>query len=94
MSRADRSDRAIVNDAPPTPAPTVPDESSDVLDSDAEYTMEYPAVCPVCGRTITTVKVVRLLRFRVNFTSTLPRHGRMVICPSCRTILSAALTIA
>jgi hypothetical protein len=94
MSQPARSDRTIVNDAPTAPEPIPLEESLDVRDSDAEYTMEYPAVCPVCGRTITTVKVVRLLRIKVNFTSTLPRHGRMVICPSCRTILSAALTIA
>jgi hypothetical protein len=83
-------------DESPRNAATLPplEESGDIRDSDAEYTMEYPAVCPVCGRTITTVKVVRLLRTRVNFTSTLPRHGRVVICPSCRTILSAALSIA
>jgi hypothetical protein len=31
---------------------------------------------------------------RVNFTSTLPRHGRIVICSTCRAILSAWLTIA
>jgi hypothetical protein len=86
-----------VDDAP-DPALNAPvrfyDESADVRDSDAEYALEYPAVCPVCGTTISTVKVVRLLRTRVNFTSTLPRHGRLVICPKCRTILSAALTIA
>jgi hypothetical protein len=70
------------------------DDSQTVRDSDAEYTMEYPAVCPVCGLTITTLKVVRLLRGRVNFISTLPRHGRVVICPSCRAVLSAALSIA
>jgi len=70
------------------------EESQDVRDSDAEYTLEYPAVCPVCGTTIATVKVVRLLRSRVNFTSTLPRHGRVVICPKCRVILSSDLTIA
>ena len=69
-------------------------ERHDVRDSDAEYQLEYPAVCPVCGTTISTVKVVRLLRARVNFTSTLPRHGRVVICPKCRVILSAGLTIA
>jgi hypothetical protein len=69
-------------------------EADDVRDSDAEYALEYPAVCPVCGTTIATVKVVRLLRARVNFTSTLPRHGRVVICPKCRVILSAGLTIA
>jgi hypothetical protein len=82
-----------VNDADASAA-AVPEENLDIVDSDAEYAMEYPAVCPVCGSTITTVKVVRLLRSRVNFTSMLPRHGRAVICPSCRTILSAALSIA
>jgi hypothetical protein len=70
------------------------DETQDVRDSDAEYALEYSAVCPVCGTTISSVKVVRLLRTRVNFTSTLPRHGRVVICPKCRVILSAGLTIA
>jgi len=69
-------------------------ESQDVRDSDAEYALEYTAVCPVCGTTISSVKVVRLLRVRVNFTSTLPRHGRAVICPKCRAMLSATLTIA
>ena len=78
----------------PVGSPVSGEEALDVRDSDAEYTMEYPAVCPVCGRSITTVKVVRLLRTRVNFTSTLPRHGRVVICPVCRAILSAALSIA
>ena len=82
-----------MNDADAIAAP-LPEENLDIVDSDAEYAMEYPAVCPVCGSTITTVKVVRLLRSRVNFTSMLPRHGRAVICPSCRTILSAALSIA
>ena len=79
----------------PTAAPArILNEGDDVRDSDAEYALEYPAVCPVCGTTISTVKVVRLLRVRVNFTSTLPRHGRCVICPKCRVILSAGLSIA
>ena len=69
------------------------DEAQYIRDSEAEYTLEYWAACPSCGRHLKTVRVVRLLRTRVNFTSTLPRHGRVVICPSCRTILSAALTI-
>jgi uncharacterized protein YbaR (Trm112 family) len=64
-----------------------------VRDSEAEYALEYAALCPSCKGTLKTLKVVRLLRTRVNFTSTLPRHGRVVICPDCRTILSAALTI-
>ncbi len=74
-------------------APTV-DEGQHVRDSEAEYALEYGAVCPTCSRTVRTVRVVRLLRTRVNFTSTLPRHGRAVICPHCRAILGAALTIA
>jgi hypothetical protein len=91
------ADTSDVDDTPIAPdglAAGRAEEAVDVRDSDAEYRMEYPAVCPVCGRTIRTVKVVRLLRSRVNFTSTLPRHGRVVICPACRTILSAALSIA
>jgi uncharacterized protein YbaR (Trm112 family) len=69
------------------------DETQFIRDSEAEYTLEYVAVCPSCRNTLKTVRVVRLLRTRVNFTSMLPRHGRVVICPTCRTILSAALTI-
>jgi hypothetical protein len=83
-----------VSDSPSAAAARILNEADDVRDSDAEYALEYPAVCPVCGTTITSVKVVRLLRSRVNFVSTLPRHGRVVICPKCRVILSAALTIA
>jgi len=83
-----------VSDATTAATREILNEADDVRDSDAEYALEYPAVCPVCGTTIATVKVVRRLRARVNFTSTLPRHGRVVICPKCRVILSAGLTIA
>ena len=83
-----------MSDSQSATAARIINEGDDVRDSDAEYALEYPAVCPVCGTTITTLKVVRLLRSRVNFTSTLPRHGRAVICPKCRVILSAGLTIA
>jgi hypothetical protein len=75
---------------PPLPALK---ETEHVRDSEAEYALEYSAVCPSCEDVLKTVKVIRLLRRRVNFTSTLPRHGRIVICPNCRTILSAALTM-
>jgi hypothetical protein len=63
-----------------------------VRDSEAEYALEYAAVCPHCVHTLHTVKVIRLLRTRVNFTSTLPRRGRVIICPNCRKILTAELT--
>ncbi len=58
---------------------------------EAEYTLEAPAVCPGCEKSIETLLVVRLLRTRVNFTSALPRRGQSLICPNCRTILSGSL---
>jgi hypothetical protein len=64
-----------------------------VRDSDAEYTLEYAATCPRCGETIKTLRVIRLLRTRVNFVSTLPRRGRVLACPLCRAVVSGELTI-
>lgn len=64
-----------------------------VRDSDAEYTLEYAASCPRCGETIKTLRVIRLLRTRVNFVSTLPRRGRVLACPLCRAVISGELTI-
>ena len=45
----------------------------------------------VPGISLDTVHVVRLLRTKTNFTSTLPRRGYMVVCPNCRSVLSAGL---
>jgi len=59
---------------------------------DAVYKLETAVKCPHCGETITTLKAVRLLRDQVNFTSTLPRRGRVVACPTCMAILPAELT--
>ena len=59
---------------------------------DAVYRLETPVRCPHCGETISTLKAVRLLREQVNFTSTLPRRGRVVACPDCRAVLPAELT--
>ena len=70
-----------------------PADGQTLFDSEAEYELQYPAVCPACHCTIGTILAIRALRTRVNFTSTLPRHGRVIICPDCRTILSAALTM-
>jgi DNA-binding response OmpR family regulator len=60
--------------------------------SDAEYALECPVRCPACGERIETVKAVRLLRSHVNFTSTLPRRGRVIACPVCLAVISAELT--
>ncbi len=59
--------------------------------AEAEYQLESPVRCPSCQAQISTLRVVRLLRLQVNFTSTLPRRGRSMICPACSVILSAEL---
>ncbi len=60
---------------------------------EAEYQLEYPAKCPHCGEEIDMLRVVRLLRAKVNFTSLLPRRGRVLVCPVCQTVLSAELSV-
>lgn len=60
--------------------------------SDAMYQLESPVRCPHCDERISSLKAVRLLRTQVNFTSTLPRRGRVLTCPSCLAVLPAELT--
>ena len=60
--------------------------------SEAEYTLESPVKCSACGERITAVKAVRLLRAHVHFNSTLPRRGRIVVCPHCLAAIPAELT--
>ena len=79
---------------PENPAPVSKLQEGVVRDSEAEYTLENEAACPKCGRTVKHLKVIRLLRTRVNFVSALPRHGNVLACPHCRTILSGELTLA
>ena len=57
----------------------------------AEYALEAPLNCPKCKAEVSSLQVVRLLRGQVNFTSTLPRRGHVIVCPVCRGILSAGL---
>jgi hypothetical protein len=59
---------------------------------DATYRLESPARCPQCGEVLSELRAVRLLRVEVNFTSMLPRRGRIVVCPHCQTIVPAELT--
>ena len=61
------------------------------VEDEAAYALEAPVKCPLCTALIATVHVVRLLRAKVNFTSTLPRRGYVVICPSCRGVIPAAI---
>ena len=58
---------------------------------EAEYTLEHPVRCSACREKISTLKAVRVMRSRVNFTSTLPRRGRLVVCPRCLAIMPVEL---
>ena len=58
----------------------------------AVYAFERPARCPHCREPISTVRVVRMRRAQVAFTSALPRGGRVIACPQCERILSIELT--
>ena len=57
------------------------------------YTLETPARCPFCREPVRTLNVIRLMRTQVTFTSTLPRGGRVLVCPSCERIISAELAV-
>ena len=61
------------------------------IETEAEYTLEFPVLCPQCGDWIDKVAVVRLLRTKINFTSALPRRGRVIVCSSCSGMISAEL---
>ena len=70
--------------------PRVP-PAAPVIFGEAEYMMEKPLSCPLCQQQIHSVVIVRLLRGRVNFVSSLPRRGHVIACPSCQGILSVEL---
>ena len=74
----------------PVPSPELPPAGETRID--AEYTLETPVRCPACGERIVTLKAVRLIRAQVNFTSTLPRRGRVIACPICLAVIPAELT--
>ena len=67
------------------------DEDSPSI-GEAEYVLETALKCPHCQQELRSVAVVRLLRTRVDFVSTLPRRGHVIVCPQCKGILSAELS--
>ena len=69
----------------------VVDKLQPPVDAEAEYTLEFPVLCIGCQSWIEKVAVVRLLRTKINFTSALPRRGRVVVCSKCSAILSAEI---
>jgi DNA-directed RNA polymerase subunit RPC12/RpoP len=64
----------------------------DVWQSAATYTLEMAVRCPHCHDRIRTIRIVGLSRSQVAFTSTLPRKGRVAVCPECDVILPAELS--
>ena len=72
--------------------PEPPRRRTKHADRGAVYTLEFPTTCPQCCTEISTVRVSRLLRTQVSFTSTLPRKGYIIVCPECSGILSAELS--
>ena len=76
---------------PIQPADVRTDSLGPDVEIEAEYTLESAVRCSNCSEHLESVQVVRLLRTRVNFTSSLPRRGYVVVCPTCRTIIPAAV---
>ena len=60
--------------------------------STSSYTLDSAVCCPHCQERITSVRIVGLTRSQVAFTSTLPRKGRVIVCPECERILTAELS--
>jgi hypothetical protein len=61
------------------------------IETEAEYALEFAVKCSGCQDWIERVGVVRMLRAKINFTSALPRRGRVMVCTKCSTIISAEL---
>ena len=56
------------------------------------YELEGPVRCPFCREVLRTLRVLKMTRTQVSFTSTLPRSGRAIVCPQCERLLSADLS--
>jgi hypothetical protein len=78
----------------PEPEPEAEPEPAvrNSADNGAVYSLEFPTRCPQCHKQISTVRVSRLLRTQVSFTSLLPRKGYVIVCPECDGMLSAELS--
>ena len=79
---------------PPSPPLSPPPGHSPngTAEQGAIYTLEFSTRCPHCNKQIKTLRVSRLLRTHVSFTSTLPRKGYVIVCPECDGMLSAELS--
>ena len=66
-----------------------PDIPAEWRSTVARYELEQPARCPYCREVIRSLRVLKMTRSQVAFTSTLPRSGKAIVCPECDRILSA-----
>src|SRR6185295_12121387 len=88
-SRQTAFDIDYVYELPPVEgAGSIPDE----WQSSATYNLEMAVRCPHCDEAIRTIRIVGLSRSAVAFTSTLPRKGRVAVCPECDRILPVELS--
>lgn len=71
------------------PPDETPEEWSDL--AAGIYGAERPIRCPSCREEIDHLCVVRLYRLKVNFMSSLPRSGRILVCPLCQTPMPGEL---
>jgi hypothetical protein len=55
----------------------------------AIYRLEAPVGCPHCGEQVSTLRVIGLSPSQVS-AAPAPRKGRVIVCPECDRIVSAA----
>ena len=89
---APRAIAADIDDVYELPPVENADAIPDVWQSPATYTLEMAVRCPHCDEAIRTIRIVGLARSQVAFTSTLPRKGRVAVCPECDAILPVELS--
>jgi hypothetical protein len=78
-----------VYELPPVDASgSIPDE----WQTTATYNLEMAVRCPHCDEAIRAIRIVGMSRSQVAFTSTLPRKGRIAVCPECDRILPVELS--
>ena len=89
---ATRAIAADIDDVYELPPVENADAIPDTWQSPATYTLEMAVRCPHCDEAIRTIRIVGLARSQVAFTSTLPRKGRVAVCPECNAILPVELS--
>ena len=89
---ATRLTAAAADDVYELPPVESVDAIPDAWQNSAVYTLEANVRCPHCEETIATIRIVGLSRSQVAFTSTLPRKGRVAVCPECDAILPVELS--